>query len=184
DVQIQLTEKTGGNTDAVCEVFGEGIRFASEAFAALTNYFENVSRPTYIVMFGDHAPSFANNKKLYAPDENDALYPEDEINQYIAPIVIWSNTGENFGDVGTLSTVMLTEILFDIAKLPKPPYIRMLSEVKKTTTGFTYQYYLDSNGNVVENGELRRKIEEKTENLRYCQYDATFGKKYVINEFK
>ena len=184
DPEVKLTVKNGDNTDAVCEVFGEGIRYASEAFVALTEYFENISRPTYIIMFGDHAPSFANNKFLYALDADTNIYAEDKFNQYIMPIIIWSNTGENIGNIGTISPIMLTAEIFDIAGLPKPPYIKMLSDIKNTTTGFTSLYYLDSNGLLVEDSELKQKIDNIINNLRYCQYDATLGKNYVINEFE
>ena len=184
DVQIHLTSGNGDNTDAVCEVFAEGIRYASEAFVALTEYFENVSRPTYIIMFGDHAPSFSNNKYLYAMDENGEIYPEDKLNQYIAPIIIWSNTGETPGDIGTVSPIMLTVEIFDLTGLPKPPYIKMLSDIKQTTAGFTSLYYLDADSSVVTDGEVKQKIEEIIKNLQYCQYDATLGKNYVINEFE
>ena len=184
DVQIHLTVNNGDNTDAVCEVFGEGIRYASEAFVALTEYFENVSRPTYIIMFGDHAPSFSNNKHLYALNENTELYPEDKLNQYLTPIVIWSNTGEKIGNIGTVSPIMLTEEIFDLTGLPKPPYIKMLSDIKNMTTGFTNLYYLDSNSSVITDYEIKQKIQKIIDNLRYCQYDATLGKNYVIDEFK
>ncbi|MCL1857611.1 MAG: LTA synthase family protein [Oscillospiraceae bacterium] len=184
DVQIHLTSGNGDNSDDVCEVFGEGIRYASEAFVALTEYFENISRPTYIIMFGDHAPSFANNKYLYALDENAELYPEDILNQYLTPIIIWSNTGEKTGNIGTITPIMLTVEIFDLTGLPKPPYIKMLSDIKSTTSGFTPLYYLDDNGSVVEGGEVKQSIEKIIENLRYCQYDATLGKNYVIDEFE
>ena len=185
DVQIHLTSGNGDNTDAVCEVFAEGIRYASEAFVALTEYFENIDRPTYIIMFGDHAPSFATNKYLYALNENTEIYPEDKLNQYLTPIIIWSNTGEKIGNIGKISPIMLTVEIFDLTGLPKPPYIKMLSDIKNTATaGFTSLYYLDENSDYVTGGEARQKIQQIIDNLRYCQYDATLGKNYVIDEFE
>ena len=184
DVQIHLTVKNGDNTDAVCEVFGEGVRYASEAFVSLTEYFENIDRPTYIIMFGDHGPSFANDKHLYALDADTNIYPEDKLNQYLTPILIWSNTGEKIGDIGTISPIMLTEEIFELTGLPMPPYIKLLSEIKKTTTGITPLYYLDGNSSVVTDNLTKQKIQQIIDNLRYCQYDATLGKNYVIDEFE
>jgi hypothetical protein len=135
-------------------------------------------------MFGDHGPSFAGDKYLYASDEEVNMYPEDKFHQYITPIVIWSNTGENFGDIGTLTPIMLNAKIFDLAKLPKPPYIQMLSGLGDTTAGFTHMYRLDSEGNLSEDPELMKKIDEISENLRYLQYDATLGKNYAVNEFE
>ena len=184
ETEIRLTREADGKNEIACEVFGQGIRDASNAFAALTEYFENEARPTYIVMFGDHGPSFAADKYLYALDEDVNMYPEDKFHQYITPIVIWSNTGENIGDIGTLTPIMLTAGILDVAHLPKPPYIQMLSGLKSVTAGFTHLYRLDSGGNLSEDPELMRKIDEISENLRYCQYDATLGKNYAIDEFE
>jgi phosphoglycerol transferase MdoB-like AlkP superfamily enzyme len=183
ETQIKLTREADGKNEIACEVFGEGIRYASEAFLALAEYFENESRPTYIVMFGDHGPSLAADKHLYALDEDVNMYPEDKFHQYIAPIVIWSNTGENFGDIGTLTPIMLAAKIFELAKLPKPPYMQMLSDIGSTTAGFTHMYCLDADGNLSDDAELMRKIEGISENLRICQYDATLGKNYAIDEF-
>ncbi|MCL2815256.1 MAG: LTA synthase family protein [Oscillospiraceae bacterium] len=184
ETEIKLTREADGKNEIACEVFGEGIRDASRAFLALAEYFENEARPTYIVMFGDHGPSFAGDKYLYALDEDVNMYPEDKFHQYVTPIVIWSNTGEKIGGIGTLTPIMLTARIFDIAHMPKPPYIQMLSGIGSVTAGFTHLYRLDSGGNLSEDPELMRKIDEINENLRYCQYDATLGKNYAIDEFR
>jgi hypothetical protein len=183
ETQIKLTREADGRNEIACEVFGEGIRYASEAFLALAEYFENESRPTYIIMFGDHGPSLAADKYLYALDEDVNMYPEDKFNQYVAPIVIWSNTGENFGDIGAFTPTMLAAEIFELTKLPKPPYIQMLWDMRETTAGFTHMYCLDADGNLSDDAELLRKIGEISENLRICQYDATLGKNYAIDEF-
>ena len=183
DPEIKITVGNGDESDMTCELFGEGIRYASEAFVELTEYFKSVERPTYIIMFGDHAPSLANNKYLYALDENTEMYFDDVLNMHIMPVVIWSNTGEYIGNIGTVNPIMMNVELFDITGLPKPPYIQMLSDIKKTTSGFTAMYYLDNNGDLVVDETLKQQIGEIIENLRYCQYDATLGKNYVIDEF-
>ncbi|MCL2158039.1 MAG: sulfatase-like hydrolase/transferase [Oscillospiraceae bacterium] len=183
ETEIKLTREAEDRNEIACEVFGEGIRYASEAFLELTKYFETVERPTYIIMFGDHAPSLAGDRQLYALDEEANMYPEDKFHQYITPIVIWSNTNENLGDIGTLSPIMLSAKIFDILKLPKPPYMQMLSDIGSTSSGFTHLYYLDSEGKLSEDSELKRKIDEISKNLEYCQYDATLGKHYAIDEF-
>jgi len=183
ETQIRLTREADGHSEIACEVFGEGIRYASEAFLALCEHFENEKRPTYIVMFGDHGPSLAGDKFLYALDENVEMYPEDRFNMYVLPIVVWSNTGEHFGDLGTFTPIMLTAGILELAKLPKPPYIQMLSGLKSTTAGFTHIYRLDSEGNLSDDAQLKQKIDEIGRNLGYVQYDATLGKNYAIDEF-
>ncbi|MCL2774031.1 MAG: sulfatase-like hydrolase/transferase [Oscillospiraceae bacterium] len=177
-------------TNGATETFFEGVRFASEAYVYLTDYFKDVKRPTYIIMFGDHAPSFANDRQFYAINENGDLNPADYYNMYRTPLVIWTNQDnsdvyQKLQKVNTISPSMLTEELFEITNLPKPGYIQMLANMKKSTNGFTSQYTLDANGNNIGKNPANAdssEIKDIFNKLGVVQYDATLGKNYVVNE--
>lgn len=181
DRESKLVSGSGvESTDIQAEAFCEGTKYASEAFEFLTEYFKDVERPTYIIIFGDHAPTLAKYPDYYAESQ---LTIKNEENCYITPFAVWSNTGKSFGELGTMAPYMLTEELFNITELPKPSYIAMLSEIKKKTKGFTDKYVLDANGNICyesENPVLYAEINSIIEKLGVVQYDATIGKHYAV----
>ena len=192
DREIKLTTSRDADTKAIVEVFGEGVRYASEALVALTEYFESVERPTYIILFGDHAPSLStSDSELYALDEEFELYHRDYFNKYKTPLIIWTNNkseqGKNIEDIArdmpaNIAPYMLTDELFNITALPKPGYIQMLSNIRNHTEGFTNKFFLDKNGNETNLDEFP-ELKDIMDKLRLCQYDATLGKNHVIDEF-
>jgi phosphoglycerol transferase MdoB-like AlkP superfamily enzyme len=194
DAQIQLINKLDPSPEGIAESFAEGVRYSSEAFAYLTEYFKDVDRPTYIIMFGDHAPSAVPDiRDFYAINENGDISADDIYNMYKTPLLVWTNqnnpeTAEKIRSIGTVTPQMLTEEIFSVTGMPKPAYIQMLSKIKETTRGFTSRYTLDGNGgligadpaNLPQNQELIKSLYDK---LNVVQYDATVGKQYFISDF-
>ena len=195
DREIRMTSPRDPYTDALVEVFCEGLRYASEALVNLIEYFENIERPTYIIMFGDHAPSleFAKyEQEFYALDEEFELYHQDYFNRFRTPLIIWTNNkgdkGKQIEDIArdlpeNVMPYMLTDELFDITGLPKPAYMQMLSNIRNYTKGFTNRFILDKDGNETTL-DKSPEIKDIIDKLEICQYDATLGKNYVINEFE
>jgi phosphoglycerol transferase MdoB-like AlkP superfamily enzyme len=190
DKQINLINQFDDNPRHIIETFAEGMRYASEAFVYLTEYFKDVARPTYIIMFGDHSPVpivymdeyFALGYEGSTPFTEEVVY-----SRYITPIIIWSNkddaaTDEIIRNIGTVTPQMLTNEIFNITGMPKPAYIEMLENIKKTTRGFTSRYILDQNGVYHHSGDFE-KIGEIYEKMRVVQYDATLGRGYFAYEF-
>ena len=189
--EIRLASPRDPETDAIVEVFSEGMRYASEAFVTLTEYFENIERPTYIVIFGDHAPTLAFNKNLYALNENFEMYSRDTFNGYRTPLIIWTNNkggrGKNMEEIArnipeNITPYMFTDELLNITGIPKPKYIEMLSNIRNYTEGFTNKFILDKNG-ALTTFEKSPEIKAIIDKLEICQYDSILGKNYVINEF-
>lgn len=191
DHQIHLVNQLDTHTAALVETFAEGVRFSSEAFIYLTEYFADVERPTYIMMFGDHAPSpIANMTELYAFTEDGKMTEDELFRRYVTPIIVWSNQSspkfyETANNIRTVTPQMLTVELFNITGMPKPAYIEMLANIKNTTRGFTHLYKLDADGNhsPTNNFENSPAIREIHDKLRVVQYDATLGRNYFINQF-
>ena len=188
DAVIKSLNELGEKSANIVETYAEGVRYASEAFLYITQYFENEKRPTYIVMFGDHAPSpVADMAEYYAIGENGEITEEVIYNKYTTPLLVWTNvkdpeTEEKIRNIKTVTPQMLTGEIFNITGMPKPPYIEMLENIKKTTRGFNSRYILDENGihRPAEDFETLGDIYEK---LKLVQYDATLGKKYFADEF-
>jgi len=189
--------RTERNTGLV-ETFAEGLRFSSEAFMYLAEYFVNVSRPTYIIMFGDHAPSpIAAMQEFYASgiggrgtheEGGMGMTEEERFGTRITPIVIWSNTGspgyyEALRNIRTVTPQMLTVELFNITGMPKPPYIQMLENIMETTRGFTQVFKLDAEGGVSWTMDFSSfpEIRGIYDKLRVVQYDRTLGRNYLEN---
>jgi len=192
--EIYLRTPISEEFDSIIEVYSEGLRYGSEAFIYLTEYFKDIERPTYIIMFGDHAPYFAGEAQLYALNENFELYMDDYYNMQKMPVIVWSNKEEinnriysELSEIKNLSAFMLTEEIFNMTELPKPSYIEMLSNIKNITNGWTSKFTLDNNGNYMAlSPEFidNAKIKEIYEKLKVVQYDTTLGKNYVIKEFE
>ena len=191
--QIKLVKSTEDfECNASAETFVEGVRYASKSLVYLIDYFRNVERPTYIIMFGDHAPIFVNNKLFYITDENDEILFEDTYNTYKTPLIIWTNQTDlsilnKIKSIKTVSPFMLTEEIFNLTNLPKPGYIEMLSKIKEKTKGFTEKYTLDENGELIGENPSSveiNKIKDIFNKLRVVQYDTTVGKNYYIKEFR
>ena len=188
DAQIRLLNQIDEHPARAAETFAEGLRYASEAFIYLTEYFKDAERPTYIIMFGDHAPAaIVDTIDFYAIGESDGRSEQELYNRYVTPAIIWTNqnnydTDEIIRNIGTVTPQMLTDEIFNITGMPKPAYIKMLENIKKSARGFTNQYIIDDNG-VARRSSGFERIADIYEKLRIVQYDATLGKNYFIDEF-
>jgi len=188
--QLSLINQIDEHPKNMAEHYAQNVRNGSEAFVYLTEYFKDTARPTFIVMFGDHAPSgIADMQEYYATGESAGLTEENLYNRYLTPLIVWTNkngaeTDRLIKNIGVVSAQMLTGEIFNITGMPKPAYIEMLEQVKKTTRGFTNQYYLDENGGYYRTNGFAgsEKIKDIHEKMRIAQYDATLGKNYFINE--
>jgi phosphoglycerol transferase MdoB-like AlkP superfamily enzyme len=188
DATIKLQNQLDKQPADIAETYAEGARYASEAFVYLTEYFKNEKRPTYIIMFGDHAPSpVADMAEYYAIGENGEITEEVVYRKYTTPLIVWTNdespeTEKKIRDIKTVTPQMLTGEIFNITGMPKPPYIEMLENIKKTTRGFNSRYILDANG-IRRPAKDFESLGDIYEKLRIVQYDATLGKKYFADEF-
>ncbi|MHC1695018.1 MAG: LTA synthase family protein [Eubacteriales bacterium] len=159
------------------ENFAQGTHNAFEAYKYLTEYFKDVKRPTYVILFGDHAPYFAEYNDLYM---DSTKTEQDELNLYKTPLLVWSNTGVKH-DLGSVSPFMLTDSLFEMTGLPRPAYISVLNKVRSVTTGFTHKKTLDASGLPIPD---KSSIQNALDALGLLQYDAIYGSHYVVDEFK
>ena len=190
--QIRLLNNMDDEAADMVEAFAEGLRFAAEAFIYLTEYFSNVERPTYIIMFGDHSPTpIANMNEFYAITADGELTEHDVFRKYVTPLIVWSNQSrpefyETARNIRTVTTQMLAAEIFNITGMPRPAYIEMLANIKNTVTrGFTHLYKLDTDGNHSPSYDFSGSPEIRAvyEKLRVVQYDITLGRNYLSEWF-
>ncbi len=157
--------------------YAEGAYDSDALFAALCEHYKDAKRPTYILMFGDHAPPVANQDGLFGGGKASI---EDKFNMQRTPVILWSNTGKEIPEIQNTSDFMLGTVLLKTAGLPLTGYQATLERLMDSTRGFTFQYTLDAKGQPVkETEELTQKIDD----LGLLQYDASFGKHYVADLF-
>lgn len=72
-------------------VYMEGVRDSSAMLAALTEYLDSLDEPTVLVFFGDHRPNLGTACTELGLRYNLNETPEETIDTYSVPYVIWSN---------------------------------------------------------------------------------------------
>ena len=163
--------------------YSQGVYDAAKMFVQLTEYYKDVERPTYILMFGDHGPSISTNLDLFY--EDDDLTEQDNLNVYSPPMVMWSNTGKTFDpedQTPLQSTFMMMTDLLDFAGLPLPAQASINKYVRENyTRGFTNLFTLNKEGKVIYDTS---SLDEAMRAMDLLQYDSTKGKQYVVKEYK
>ncbi len=161
--------------------FLTGVDHTSEMFLKITAYFKDVKRPTYVYMFGDHAPGFAANTSLYTNSSDGTLSYEDNFRIHNLPVICWNNKGEMMESFDTVSMFDLQTMIFNNAGLKLPIYSKINENAMKYTRGFTWDITLD------ENGDPIKKIPDKTQDIidamEILQYDDLYGEKYLTEKY-
>ena len=161
--------------------FLTGVDHTSEMFLKITAYFKDVKRPTYVYMFGDHAPGFVSDPSFYKGSSDGTLSYEDNFRIHNLPVICWNNKGENMEPFDTVSMFDLQTMIFNNAGLKLPIYSKINENAMKYTRGFTWDITLD------ENGDPIKKIPDKTQDIidamEILQYDDLYGEKYLTEKY-
>lgn len=174
--EISGLEKSPG-VEKRAHDFAEGIHDGDELFAALTEYYKDSERPTYIMMFGDHAPPVASQEKLF---KGGKISEEDRFNMQRCPLILWTNADREIADIPTTSNFMLGPELLKAVGYPLTGYQTVLEGLMTKTRGFTHQYLLDAQGQPAGESEESKSM---MRDLELLQYDASFGKQYIVDLF-
>jgi len=162
-------------------VFAKGVSDAQEMFLYVTDYFKNIKRPTYVYMFGDHAPGFVSDPSFYKGSSDGTLSYEDNFRIHNLPVICWNNKGEMMELFDTVSMFDLQTMIFNNAGLKLPIYSKINENAMKYTRGFTWDITLDENGYPI------KKIPDKTQDIidamEILQYDDLYGEKYLTEKY-
>ncbi|MCW6653616.1 LTA synthase family protein [Aerococcaceae bacterium NML210727] len=137
---------------------------SDQAFKELTDYFQEFSEPTVIVMYGDHQPALSDEFYEQFMDEG------DRARLHRTPFIIWANFELTKGSKTTFSPNFLVPYMLEVLAdseyaLPIPPYYQFLSEVMQDTPVYTTWGYQLANGEYVD--EVRTDFYEAYRQAEY-----------------
>ena len=114
-----------------CEQYLNYAHESDKAFGKLIDYFKGADEPTLIVMFGDHAPRFAESyyRKLLGIDTE--LTDEQEMSFQQTPVIFWANYDIGSGDLGDLSNNYLAGIIMDVMGIKRTGYQMFLEDLRQ-----------------------------------------------------
>lgn len=164
-----------GNTEAMedAEEFLSLMKLTDESIKVLFEYFENVSEPTMIVIYGDHQPSldYSFYEYLFGKKVED-LQGEEALDLYKTPIMIWTNYPSESKDLGGMSANYLNAVILNEAGIPMTAYQKfILSEFEKYPV-LTTRGGMDHYGNYVDISTVRADLPQ----YEMIQYHILFGR--------
>lgn len=145
------------------------LKITDEEFAELIHYFEGVSEPTIICMFGDHQPFLFDRFYDNIWQGTDYTDVEKRYMQAKVPFVIWANYDIDEREVGETSINYLGAMILQETGLPLSGYDRYLLELQKKVPVISAVGCVDANGNYVT--DYRDSIYAKEiREYEYLQY--------------
>ncbi|MGE7886381.1 LTA synthase family protein [Bacillus cereus] len=160
------------------ETYTEGLRRSDEALQYLIEQLDNLDRPTLLVFFGDHLPSLGTNKSFYK--ENGYITNEKTPSERLAmaqtPLLMYANFDMPNDNLGLVSPIYFSNLIFDYAGLNKSSFYQFLAELYKEIPVRRDELKVDKNGEVIK--DLTKKQKEMLEQYQMLQYDLLVGNQY------
>lgn len=175
---IEISGLENEESKGELETYTEGLRRSDEALQYLIEQLDNLDRPTLLVFFGDHLPSLGTNKSFYK--ENGYITNEKTPNERLAmaqtPLLMYANFDMPNDDLGVVSPIYFSNLIFDYAGLNKSLFYQFLSEFYKEIPVLRDELKVDKNGEVIN--DLTKKQKEMLEKYKMLQYDLLVGNQY------
>ncbi|PDY93398.1 phosphoglycerol transferase [Bacillus anthracis] len=175
---IEISGLENEESKGELETYTEGLRRSDEALQYLIEQLDNLDRPTLLVFFGDHLPSLGTNKSFYK--ENGYITNEKTPNERLAmaqtPLLMYANFDMPNDDLGVVSPIYFSNLIFDYAGLNKSLFYQFLSEFYKEIPVLRDELKVDKNGEVIN--DLTKKQKEMLEQYKMLQYDLLVGNQY------
>lgn len=146
DKTMWLTGNLKGKFESV-DMYLSLARESDSAFAELVEYFQNVSEPTIVVMFGDHQPGLSDRfyESVFG-QKKDTLSQEESVCLYQVPYIIWANYDIEEKEYEDFSLNYLSTVLIDTIGYPKTGYQQFLSQAMEALPIVTRNFYRDAEG--------------------------------------
>ncbi|PFS07567.1 LTA synthase family protein [Bacillus thuringiensis] len=175
---IEISGLENEESKGELETYTEGLRRSDEAFQYLIEQLDNLDRPTLLVFFGDHLPSLGTNKSFYK--ENGYITNEKTPSERLAmaqtPLLMYANFDMPNDNLGLVSPIHFSNLIFDYAGLNKSLFYQFLSELYKEIPVLRDELKVDKNGEVIN--DLTKKQKEMLEQYKMLQYDLLVGNQY------
>ena len=191
-IRVHLKDKQTTSVKAT-ENYLSLIQASDQAFQELIEYYETVSEPVIILMFGDHQPNDYVSEKIASltgiPKGNRTL--EESQNRYVVPYIIWSNydlekEAAGFSETAsadpsapvndnTLSINYLNAGFTRLCGQDLTDYQKFLLIAKKTLPVITANVVIDSDGNYMTVKEAKKQYPELMGLYEKLQYRYLFN---------
>ncbi|PEQ56642.1 LTA synthase family protein [Bacillus cereus] len=175
---IEISGLENEESKGELETYTEGLRRSDEALQYLIEQLNNLDRPTLLVFFGDHLPSLGTNKSFYK--ENGYITNEKTPSERLAmaqtPLLMYANFDMPNDNLGLVSPIHFSNLIFDYAGLNKSLFYQFLSELYKEIPVLRDELKVDKNGEVIN--DLTKKQKEMLEQYKMLQYDLLVGNQY------
>ncbi|HDR3656563.1 TPA: sulfatase-like hydrolase/transferase [Bacillus cereus] len=175
---IEISGLENEESKGELETYTEGLRRSDEALQYLIEQLDNFDRPTLLVFFGDHLPSLGTNKSFYK--ENGYITNEKTPNERLAmaqtPLLMYANFDMPNDNLGLVSPIHFSNLIFDYAGLNNSLFYQFLSELYKEIPVLRDELKVDKNGEVIN--DLTKKQKEMLEQYKMLQYDLLVGNQY------
>ncbi|ANP83497.1 phosphoglycerol transferase [Bacillus sp. B25(2016b)] len=175
---IEISGLENEESKGELETYTEGLRRSDEALQYLIEQLDNLDRPTLLVFFGDHLPSLGTNKSFYK--ENGYITNEKTPSERLAmaqtPLLMYANFDMPNDNLGLVSPIHFSNLIFDYAGLNKSSFYQFLLELYKEIPVLRDELKVDKNGEVIN--DLTKKQKEMLEQYKMLQYDLLVGNQY------
>lgn len=175
---IEISGLENEESKGELETYTEGLRRSDEALQYLIEQLDNLDRPTLLVFFGDHLPSLGTNKSFYK--ENGYITNEKTPSERLAmaqtPLLMYANFDMPNDNLGLVSPIYFSNLIFDYAGLNKSSFYQFLAELYKEIPVRRDELKVDKNGEVIK--DLTKKQKEMLEQYKMLQYDLLVGNQY------
>ncbi|WP_435302156.1 LTA synthase family protein [Bacillus thuringiensis] len=175
---IEISGLENEESKGELETYTEGLRRSDEALQYLIEQLDNLDRPTLLVFFGDHLPSLGTNKSFYKENGyiTNEKTPSERLAMVQTPLLMYANFDMPNDNLGLVSPIHFSNLIFDYAGLNKSLFYQFLSELYKEIPVLRDELKVDKNGEVIN--DLTKKQKEMLEQYKMLQYDLLVGNQY------
>ncbi|HFJ9413933.1 TPA: LTA synthase family protein [Bacillus paranthracis] len=175
---IEISGLENEESKGELETYTEGLRRSDEALQYLIEQLDNLDRPTLLVFFGDHLPSLGTNKSFYKENGyiTNEKTPSERLEMAQTPLLMYANFDMPNDNLGVVSPIYFSNLIFDYAGLNKSVFYQFLSAFYKEIPVLRDELKVDKNGEVIN--DLTKKQKEMLEQYKILQYDLLVGNQY------
>ncbi|EJV65493.1 phosphoglycerol transferase [Bacillus mycoides] len=176
--QIEISGLENEESKAELETYTEGLRRSDEALQYLIEQLDNLDRPTLLVFFGDHLPSLGINKSLYKETGyiTNEKTPSERLAMAQTPLLMYANFDIPNDNLGLVSPIYFSNLVFDYAGLNKAPFYQFLSKLYEEIPVLRDELRIGKDGEAIKG--LTAKQKEMLKQYEFIQYDLLVGKQY------
>lgn len=179
---VEVSSPLGADVEGSVQTYAEGALDADKMLVRLIDWAENRSRPTIIVMFGDHLPPLAKiydaTGFLHDPSATGRELAEALKRERETPLVIWSNRDGAVRDLGPISPAFIPLHLLRTAGMTHPYYTGFLGQLFEKYPVIERRVLFASDDSSSVDWLRKKPLPPLLQQFWLVEYDQIFGKGY------